>query len=72
MNFSASTCVYIYIYIYIYIYTPSPWADCDASSIYQADLNSVFLLDWLLKAKEPSILYYIPIAKGRKNGFMPF
>ena len=31
-----------------------------------------FFLDCLIKVKETSLLYYLPIAGERKDGFLPF
>ena len=67
-------CVYIYIYIYTH---PFARAGCDSGSIFKrslTDLNSQFSFSWtgcLTKAKEPSLLYYLPIAQGRMTGFIP-
>ena len=50
---------------------------CDTRSIFRqskAGLNTVFFfLDWLPnKAKNLNPSYYLLIARGRTNGFMPF
>ena len=71
------TLAYICIYIYIFTY-PSIWAGCDTRSVFKwslTDLNSEFflLLDgyhtWV---EEPSLPYYLPIARGRIIGVMLF
>ena len=47
---------------------PSTWVGWDMRLIFKQSLtglNSVYLLDWLPKAKELSLPYYLPIAGGR-------
>ena len=62
----------------MYIYpTPTPRVGCDTSLILKrntADLNSELsfsLIGYLIKTKEPSQPYNLPIAgSGEKHGFM--
>ena len=63
----------------VYIYSiPPPQVGCDTRSIFKwrsADLNTEFsfsLTGCLIKAKEPSLYYYLLIAEARRDGFMPF
>ena len=57
---------------------PSVWVGCNAKSIFQQNLTrlnwefSFSQTYWHTKVKEPSLLYYLPIAEGRIFGFMPF
>ena len=57
---------------------PSARAGCDTRSIFKRSLtglNSEFSFSStsrLTKAEEPSLLYYLPIARGRIIGFIPF
>ena len=69
----------IYIYIYIYIYTnPSVLAECDTSSVFKQGLigmNSEFsfsLIRCHTQVKEFSLSYYLSIAGGWIDGFIPF
>ena len=63
----------------VYIYpTPSPLAGCDTRSVFKrfkTGLNWEFfflLTVCLTHAKKSSLPYYILIAEGRTDGFMPF
>ena len=57
---------------------PSAWAGYYTRSIFKRSLtglNSEFSFSYtscLTKAEEPSLSYYLPIAGGRKIGFIPF
>ena len=59
--------------------TLPPRAGCDSRSIFKQSkdgLNSVFFLfssiGCLTKTKEFTLLYYLPVARERTDGFMPF
>ena len=67
------------IYEYIYIFTkPFTQAGSDTISIFKLSLTglnsefSFFLTSFHTKVKEPSLLYYLPIAGGRIVGVIPF
>ena len=64
---------------HLYIFTnPSTRAGCDTRSIFKLSLtgfDSEFSFSWtscLTKAEEPSMSYYLPIARGRIIGLIPF
>ena len=63
----------------VFIFTnPSAWGGYDTRSIFKRSLtglNSEFsfsLTSCLTKAEERSLPYYLPIARGRIIGFIPF
>ena len=80
--------IYIYIHtqtyththtnIYIYLSNPSARAGYDTRSIFKRSLtglNSEFSFsktNCLIKAEEPSLPYYLPLAGGRIIGFIAF
>ena len=62
-------------YAYDHIYQPSARAGYDTKSIFKRSLtglNSEPRLVASLRAEEPSLPYYLPIAGGRIFGFVPF
>ena len=56
--------------------TPLPQAECDTRSIFKRSLiglNSEFsLTSYHAKRKEHSLPYYLPLARVRITGFIPF
>ena len=78
MHTHTHTHTHIYIYIYIYIYpTLLHEQDVTQDQFFKQSLSLNSKLSFSLtrcysKAKEISLLYYLPIAEGRMIRFIPF